>query len=439
MLIFLSCLWFIFLICICVHWYGQDGALFPFDLNRIGVIVWALGTGLYDLGLSNILHPDVEMNVVSAIVAVVFLIFESVSSCDTSLLSDCARKIRVPNNVFYWFFFSLMMVMCLWAFRANIETGNMRLFSNNPGKDINFTGGYLLRLSVPIAMTGYYALRLTRSKVAKVMALAIFLPFAFVTAASLDRGPIVWLLTGILIFEIFRYADKRGKIYLNPKTLALVIVLAVIVLYAFDSFGSTRTSAQGISNIARHYEMNVNIPDGFTWIYIYITTPLENARFAIENLSVGSPTVGAKLFYPLVKAIANVFGQGDTFANWLSANETVYAYLKVSHGLTVGSFLLDAIQDFSYFGILIYPLAYGFVALFFKWLLSRRIISPFTKVIVYALIFQDPLWSIFDNTVISGVLFVCAAFFIGTDLLTSLLTKRRGLSKQTVESGVCLD
>lgn len=418
-------LWFAFLGLCCYRWYREDGVSLFFDVNRIAAIIWSFGLALYDLELSRLLHPDILMNIIGIIIVAIFIGFECFNTRDQVLLGECFTDLRIPNNIYYWIMFGILMVACLCAFAVNVTSGNIRGLSDNPGKTIEFAFGYIYRLSVPIALACYISARLLRRWPSKLLMFASFAIFSLVTAASLDRGPIVWLLTGIAVYELFTYSKRIGKLTLSVRSMILIVMLFVIVIWAFDSFGSTRVTSQGILSVSDHYQMNVDIPDGFTWVYIYITTPLENARFALEEINVGDLTFGGKLFYPLIKFLANLIGQGDAYSGWIQAHTTVYAYLEPVAGLTVGTFLLDALQDFSYLGVVLYPLMYGVMTILFKTILRTQRLSSFTKVITYALVFQETLWSIFDNTVLFGPVLVCVAVFVAIDLFATFIASKK--------------
>ena len=418
------------MVVICFAWYQNDGILFFLDFNRIGMIIWCLGTGLYDLALSDLYHPNILINVVSLITVGVFWLFEVISCKDLPLLKGCFSELMAPNNIFYWVMLGILSCLAFYAFKTNADAGLLRGLSNNPGMKVDFEGGYLYRLSVPVAICFYVVARCTKGKFLKLCSFVLFGAFVYFTACDLSRGPIVWILTGCLLFELLRYVKRTGKTRVSGKTLFLLAGVFVAVVFAFDSFGSMRTASL-FSSVSSQYQMKVDIPDGFTWLYIYISSPLENARYALDNIVVLTPTLGAHLFYPFVKLASNLFGLDASFTAWLSSNTSVYSYMATDPGLTVGSFVMDAYQDFSILGIVIYPLFYGLVSLFVKAMLSWRRLSTLTKLVVYSLAIQGPLWSIFDDTVFSGPLWVCAFAMIAIDLLTSFLTnKARGAAAE---------
>ena len=55
-------------------------------------------------------------------------------------------------------------------------------------------------------------------------------------------------------------------------------------------------------------------------------------------------------------------------------------------------------------------------------MLSWNKLSSLTKLVIFALAIQEPLWSIFDDTVFSGPLWVCAFAAIAIDLFTTFIT-----------------
>lgn len=438
-MILLSLAWFLFTIFVCLSWYQKDGILFILDLNRVAIFIWGFGTGLYDLGLSDLYHPTLLINVVAALIVGVFFFIEMVNQSDSLLLMDCFAELRIPNNVIYWFFFAVVAGLAFLAFKTNADAGQLRGLSDNPGMQVNFEGGYLYRLTVPVAICFYIIGRYFASRPLKLFAMLLFVLFVYLTACDLSRGPIVWILTGCLLFELLWYVKRTGKTRVSGKTLILIIAVLFATVFSFDYFGSIRISTL-FSSVSTQYQMNVDIPDGFTWVYIYISSPLENARYALENITVSAPSLGARLFYPFIKLASNFVGLDAPFTAWLSSSNSVYAYMATDPGLTVGSFILDAYQDFSFLGVIIYPVFYGLVSFLAKAMLSWQRLSSLTKLVVYSLAIQCPLWSIFDNTVFSGPLWVCAFVMILIDLLTSFFTdKRKPAVKMPTASKVYLE
>ena len=306
-LFFVAFIWIIVFILICYNWYQDDGVLFFLDLNRIGMMIWSLGTGLYDFALSDLYHPSLLINAVSLIVFVIFWFFASNSRKDVSLLKECFGELKIPNNIIYWFFLALIAILAFFAFKANADAGQLRGLSNNAGMKVDFKGGYFYRLSVPIAICFYLVGRMAKQKLAKIFSLLLFVAFLYFTACDLSRGPIVWILTGCLLFELLLYVKRTGKTKVSGKTFLLLVGVFVAVVFAFDYFGSIRTATL-FSSVSSQYKMNVDVPDGFTWLYIYISSPLENARYALDNIVVKTPTFGAHLFYPFIKLFSNFLG-----------------------------------------------------------------------------------------------------------------------------------
>lgn len=107
-MILVAFIWLIVTAFLCIGWYQNDGILFFLDLNRIGLIIWCFGTGLYDLGFSDLYHPDLLINGISFVVVCIFWVFESISRSDVGLVRGLFSELKLPNNIFYWVALSLI-------------------------------------------------------------------------------------------------------------------------------------------------------------------------------------------------------------------------------------------------------------------------------------------------------------------------------------------
>lgn len=414
----LSLCWFTLFAVISFRWYRQDGLKFPFDFNRIAILIWSVGMGMYDLALSTLLHPNLAINAVGIAIVAIFFAFANCNKPDLKILESSFDRLVLPKSATYWIALLVLALSCIIAFRVNVNAGTLRGLSSNPGMDVHFRLGYLYRLSAPLAIAAYIAARLSRQLIVTSALLLLFLGFVYITLTDLTRGPVVWILTGILVFELFNFNRKRPDAKISLRMLVLIGMLLFIVIVSFDKLGAARTASR-FSNVSEYYDMKVDLPSGLTWIYIYLTSPIENARYAIDNIGNVTLTWGAYLIYPVLKGALNVVGLDSEFVHWLDSSTSVQPYLNGIAGLNVGSFIMDAIQDFSYFGIVIYSLAFGVVSVVLKRILKSERLSTYTKLIVYPLIVQEALWSIFDNMVISGPLWVCAILFMMADLIGS--------------------
>lgn len=417
MYVFIGFLWLLLLTFVSYGWYRRDGYLFVFDMNRIAAIIWLLGIGLYDLALSDMMHPSLPINAIAGVIVAFFLVASRYSKPDVDFLREVVKNIKPINNIFFWLLIALVAVACLYAFWQNVSNGSLRLLSDNPSMKVEFEDGYLYRLSVPLAILSWYVFRRGGTRTGRFVALGFFALFLYVTVCDLSRGPLLWIMTGILLLELFLRAEAKRSAKLSGKTSLLILVIAVFVVWSFDAFGALRTAGVFEASASEYYDMKVELPTGFSWIYVYLCSPLENARYVIENAAIQSPALSAKLFYPIYKLCANLVGQGDTFSLWVASRTDVYLYLKDSYGLTVGSFIPDALQDFWIPGVFVYLIAYTCVAAFVKKIISSKRFNPITKLVVYPLAFQGPLWSIFDNSVVLGPIWVCIGVFLIVDLV----------------------
>ena len=156
--------------------------------------------------------------------------------------------------------------------------------------------------------------------------------------------------------------------------------------------------------------MKVNLSNTLIWIYIYITSPLENARYAIENITLKKYTMFNQLFYPLIKFIANLFGKGNIYKEYVVSNKTYYPYLDNVCGLNVSSFIYTAFEELNIIGFLVYLVMYLLISFISIKILNNKNINVDDKIILYSNIVQILLWSIFVNS-----------FAIGTNLLNIII------------------
>lgn len=82
-------------IAICIK---NEGVLFLFNYARIGLIIWMLSLGLYDLSLSGLYHPDIYVNVICTIVILNFAFLLKLVSDDSGKLVSICKNIVLPRT-----------------------------------------------------------------------------------------------------------------------------------------------------------------------------------------------------------------------------------------------------------------------------------------------------------------------------------------------------
>lgn len=405
-------------------WYKKDGILCLLDFSRVMSLIWMVSIGLYDLALSSLLKPDIFINVIVFIIVVCFLLNQRYSESDARLIKKNITSINIPKSIPYWIAILVIILMVFYSFTMNYESGTLRLISGSKSYGKSLQLGYIYRLSVLLCIVFYMTYRLCKNKLHKIILIILFIVNLYITITDYSRGPILFIIINIFIFEVVNYFVRRKDTSISIKTIVLLLVSISIMIYGFGAIGDSRTDALFGVSALDGYKMKYELPRGITWIYIYLASPMENAKQALEFMPVDSYTFFANLFYPIIKSVLNIINLGDIFSNWVEYSKEVYPYLWNHAGLNASSFILDATQDGSLFAVFVYIFIYICISRLAKKVIKSSRITEFTKLIAYGLLFEIPLWSIFVNSAFKGsadiwILFLTAIvidyFFIKRD------------------------
>jgi len=166
--------------------------------------------------------------------------------------------------------------------------------------------------------------------------------------------------------------------------LKLVAVVLVIVV-SFGALGDLRTGAVNFRTLAQPTEAYPEwLPSGVLWVYIYVTTPLNNLTYTMASLrpvnNILFPNTAAPLFPGIVRSLI----YGDSLATSLSGE------LAVSN-FNVSTAYVGPFEDYGALGIVCFSLLIAFLAEFY-W---RR--NNFRDQLIYIVIGQCLLMTIFYN------------------------------------------
>lgn len=395
---------------ICVLWYNKDGILFFCNYARLGAILWLLAIGLYDLSLSNIYHPTLIINIVSLAVALNFIGLSYAVPADIDRIRTIYSEM-VPDKKKSFSYIALAGVMLLGiiSFVVNYKSKQLRLFLVNKGVVTNLRLSYFLNAMVVTAILFYYLFRTCKSKKGKLIYLFLCAFSTFLIGANMSRGHILYILTGIGLYELVHFTAKKKRKKISLKLFIIIIVAIVAFIAIFGSVGQARTAKIFVNGTNSMYEMKYNLPTGLTWIYIYLSSSLENISYTLSNqiLSFSDYTYFQRLFYPFIKFAANLVGKGNAYVSYLGTFKTIDAVLVKQYGLNVSTFLSDAYADFGYIGIIVYLFFYDLIGWFNHKILVSGKIKNIYKGIIFSIIVQISLWSTFANSV-----FAIAGFWV---------------------------
>lgn len=238
----------------------------------------------------------------------------------------------------------------------------------------------------------------------------LFIASVLLLFLKLNRGAYSFML---IVYIYVTYIQA----YIHHKKRRWLLKMGIIILafaMAFGAVGNMRLEyvLENIyhTTVNQQYGMSDIYPSSFVWVYIYITSPLENASQILINQEVWEYHFGFNLFYAFLAPISK----------WIWGDHgNLFPPLDATAGLNVSTFIPEAIVDFGIFGPYIYMLYLVF--LYYIAIKSMRNIYGF---LCFLSIVHSSLWLIFTN-----------AFSIGPNVINYLLfLVMAWISKSSVEN-----
>lgn len=259
--------------------------------------------------------------------------------------------------------------------------------------------GYLrvfLSYYIPI---GYYVFKNTTDNRQKLIHFFAVIVSSLLLLLELNRGDFVFPYISLVLIECFPQFSKNK--YLKSFTKFLIISIIFILFFGFIGNVRVETTMREVykTDISTFYGVE-NKNSVFTWIYVYITSSLENFRDMFYNQTVKNHSYGTLLFYPFFQIFFKLSG-----SNLKIYSEQLSPYLWKYKGLSTSTFMKDALIDFGTIGIFIYIFAYFLLLLvaYKSFLRTKNIYS----LLSYSMALNICLWSMFVNS------FAIGTFVIG--------------------------
>lgn len=199
----------------------------------------------------------------------------------------------------------------------------------------------------------------------------------------MSRALIIWTL--LEIFSIYFFFNS-----INIKKLFSLFSIVLLVIFIFGYIGDNRgeTRDQGAERFTDTFVKDENrfitdkIPSGFIWVYLYVTTPLNNIVWNIENLK---PEYNFK--YTFAALLPSILRDDVKLR---SSNDTSMQLFQ--EAFNVSSYFANYMRDFGVIGASIF--------IFFLQLYVLLIYQSAKKfklggMIAYATLFNSVVMSIF--------------------------------------------
>jgi oligosaccharide repeat unit polymerase len=167
------------------------------------------------------------------------------------------------------------------------------------------------------------------------------------------------LMSLILQYVLIYFSIRRP----SPRIFLRVGVLLAAILLIFGYLGDARSGRDSIIALASPtFEYPDWLPSAFIWIYIYLSTPLNNVNFNIDISPNYLPLETAGSFIPS-------FAREDFLAAFGGSKQ----WELVSDSFNVGSLLQSLLTDFGIYGSIVFTLFCGAA---FSFVRRRSVSSP---------------------------------------------------------------
>jgi oligosaccharide repeat unit polymerase len=169
-----------------------------------------------------------------------------------------------------------------------------------------------------------------------------------------------------------------------PVKLAVqLIALALIVVIGFGALGDLRSGAANFLAVAQPTEAYPQwLPSGVLWIYIYLTTPLNNLIYTMVSVHPSDDLLFPNTVAPLFPTVARKLLYG-------SSVDTALTGELVDNAFNVSTAYIGPVQDYGALGIMCFSFFISVVAAFYWWR------ANFRDELIYIVIGQCLLISVF--------------------------------------------
>lgn len=404
-------------IILCIYFFHREGIIFIVDGAKIMSILWMVVIGFYNLALSSLYKPSLEINIICIIIIIPFIVLSfrnRISKDDIKNIMDEFYKIKWEKG--YNLASIVIIVISLLCLYLTYKKYGLIILTENRIVKQELFFSYGLFLAVMVSQI-QFLIFIKRKRVINFLGCCTGF---IIMSMIMKRGPIFYILLVIITASLFN-AIYKNKVNSKKVLIALISVLLTFMLF-FGVVGNFRTETimkDVYSSTNSHfYEMKNTENDIFSWAYIYATSPIENARYAIENQHVNY-TYFKQLLYSPLKYSLNFIGMGEEFSKSIENREyKYYPYLKATKGLNVSSFIYTAFEDCGIIGLLVYVSLYVLLYIMLLKLLKSKV-SCITKILVYSNALNIFIWSIFTNSFNLGVVWV----YIGVSVILNFITK----------------
>ncbi|MCU0349775.1 MAG: oligosaccharide repeat unit polymerase [Flavobacterium sp.] len=267
----------------------------------------------------------------------------------------------------------------------------------NSGKSYHEYGipsihGFINALGLSLSLISYYFYKTTSKK----KFLIFTISFILWNLMLITRQVVITLLIEILVLNFYLSKNKL-------KVIFYFIFYGLIGIISFGILGDLRSGSEAFLKLAGASENWPKwLPSGFLWVYMYVTTPLNNLlynfTFEIKTSNWLFPNTFSLLFPTIIRTI--IFGEDYTNNGNL-----------VTQAFNVSSAFSGPYLDAGYYGIMIFSLISGIFVNIVWW--SKQILRLFYRAIIVQILVLSIFYNMFVYLPVIFQLVCVSIYFYG--------------------------
>ncbi len=203
--------------------------------------------------------------------------------------------------------------------------------------------------------------------------------------AILLTWPLFMLGRGILLSAVVQMAGVYLMVRpVRVRGLVMIGAMTFLGIIAFGYMGDLRSGGQVLAYLAERDSILTKLPSGFLWVYVYITTGINNVANSINHIEpLGQP------FFSILNLLPSVFRMGLD-----GENLNLGLMQIVDRNLNTSSFYSGYVSDFGMVGGLIAPCLLIVIASI-AYRSGRN--GKIGSLIAYSILFQCIIFSPFND------------------------------------------
>jgi oligosaccharide repeat unit polymerase len=189
------------------------------------------------------------------------------------------------------------------------------------------------------------------------------------------------MLTALLEYAIIFLSIK----VVRTRTVATILCLVLLLILIFGVVGDIRTGSEAFRSLAQPTAQYPDwLPSGVLWVYIYVTTPINNLLYTMHSFHPLSSLLFPNTLSSLFPSVLHTLIYGDQGAQVENEN-------LVTQAFNVSTAYVGPFEDYGLLGIVLFSSLTAFVCQFFWYRPTLR------DLLIFSVLTQCLVLTLFSN------------------------------------------